>query len=1212
MICPVCKGENREEYKFCAYCGSPRPVQQTGKETLALSDEPLSEAAPTVLETLKEAPGIPPAAQVVQPAYLEPADQGFVHEQGDGAASDVAADLPKRKKRWPLTCLIIAMILLCLGAAGLVGVVLFKPEWLPFEVPFLQSEDKLLIGLPGPGGEADLYLLRQGKAAEKGLLLAEDVTAAPSQLLYQPLNALINLAGPTYPFGAFIPGQETLLFWYTNSGGETSLLRLELDQKAPFTVWQGDATAVTGYVLPNMQDVYINATQDGQATCYLSIGGQAAQEKLSGDACFLSADFTTAYSTTQVGAQTSLRLVNLAANAEFSALSAQENVAGVAVTADGLRLAYTNLADEKKVTFIDSQNGNPVATGPAAYAILDQGFAARGHIGYFIIESIAGDAELYLLSDSGASLIHRDQSIAAGMDLNGANLVYMAGEYEGERALYVRDVSRAIDTEVIRGEALHFELAVSINRIFITAMQQNVTTLYSANMDGSGLVNLYSCEGCQLGKISYVPGQPYVYFELQGDEGVSLLAAQLNQAVQFLVVENWADLVLLDTSVDGFQLLYAGAENANADRSLYLARLDAQENLTLDDDVDGIANGLFNENNDAVLYTAITGTKPEDVEIRLMRTDLSKPPEALYSNAFLVAAQWDALEPLLATSSPLLVQGTSYCPNAPLLGRDTTVEGSIDTEDGVCYGYRGTAGEKITFWATSEEDNDLALNLYDRRGNLLDSDDTGFNGTDPRLTVELPGENIYFLVVSSGSTPGLYSLSSTAGSSYCPGAPTLEIGQEQSGEMGDAGQQFFNFSGLSNQSLTIWVKSTDLDPVLTLYDAQGNILGNDDDSRDGVDPLITTSLPVDGTYCLEVDNLGFESGPFTISAEEATAYCPGADTIPVDQTVSGTISGERRACYAVEVTGGSRYSFIVTSPTDTDTMLELYDSAGVLLLSDDDSGARLNPLLVFDPEQSGTYYVVMLGYSSDTIGEFELAFNAGYDFCPNAQPIQLGETINSTLEADLKACYYFSGTAGQSIQVNVDSLIDTTLTLYDADGNQVDYNDDTNGLNPQIRTTLPGDGIYTIGLEVYSGDLGDFTLTFETAQSYTNPFEAALLLPANQRVRGEIAESDAIYLESFEYQGYGDFYYFEGRAGQTIQVDVFAATLGSALDPWIILFDATGNTVLTDNDDSGSTLDSQVVITLPSDGRVYVLVIDASGGFGTAGSYFYDILLTYP
>jgi hypothetical protein len=715
-----------------------------------------------------------------------------------------------------------------------------------------------------------------------------------------------------------------------------------------------------------------------------------------------------------------------------------------------------------------------------------------------------------------------------------------------------------------------------------------------------------------LGKISYAPGQPYIYFELQSNGSVSLLAAQIDQAVQYLVVENWADLVLLDTSTDGLQLLYAGSDSANADRSLYLARLDAQENLTLDDDVDGITNGLFNEKNNAVLYTALTGTKPDDVEIRLTQTDLSKPPEVLYSNAFLVAAQWDTLQPLLTSSSPLLVQGTSYCPNAPLLDRNTTVEGTIENDSGICYGYRGTAGEKIAFWATSEGDNDLALSLYDRRGNLLDSDDTGFNGTDPRLNAELPDDNTYFLVVTSGFTPGPYTLSSMAGNSYCPGVPALEIGQEQNGEMGDTGQQFFTFSGLRDQTLTFWVKSANLDPTLTLYDSQGYILGNDDDSRDGVDPLISTTLPEDGAYCLEVNNLGFETGPFTVSIVEESMYCPGADTIPVDQAVTGTISGERRACYAVEVTGGSRYSFVVTSPTDTDTMLELYDSNGVLLNSDDDSGSHLNPLLVFDPEQSGTYYVVILGYSSETTGEYELSFNAGYDFCPNPQPIQLGDAINGTLEADQKACYYFSGTTGQSILVNVDSLIDTTLTLFDADGNQVAFNDDTNGLNPQIRTTLPGDGTYTIGLESYSGDTGDFTLTFETGPTYTNPFETALLLPANQRVRGEITEQDAIYLDLFEYQGYGDFYYFEGRAGQTIQVDVFAATLGSALDPWIILFDATGGTVLTDNDDSGDTLDSQVVFTLPSDGRVYVMVIDAGSEFGTGGSYFYDILLTYP
>ena len=129
-------------------------------------------------------------------------------------------------------------------------------------------------------------------------------------------------------------------------------------------------------------------------------------------------------------------------------------------------------------------------------------------------------------------------------------------------------------------------------------------------MDGSGLVSLHTCEACQLDGVAYVPGQPYVYFALTSDQGLSLLAAHPEQASQFLVLEDWASVVVLDTSADGLQLLFAGADSPNADSSLYLAQLDTQQSIILDDDVDGIANALFNDKGDAVLYTAITGSHP--------------------------------------------------------------------------------------------------------------------------------------------------------------------------------------------------------------------------------------------------------------------------------------------------------------------------------------------------------------------------------------------------------------------------------------------------------------------------------------------------------------------------------------------------------------------------------------------------------------------------
>ncbi len=700
MICPNCNGENREDYKFCAHCGVPR---QPSPAVTVMSSEPAAppeRVLPLALES-------PPAAP------LE-------------ATPPIAAELkPKKKRSCLVIFLVIGLILLCLVAAALVGVVLLKPEWIPFDIPFLSSNNRLVIGVPGSGTESDLYLLRQGKALDSGLLLADDVTKAQSGFFYLPQFGMSSLADRYYPLAAFIPGQEALLYWYSESGGEITLQRLDLNQKTPLTLWQDDAVSLTGYVLPNAQDLFFSAAQESGQDCYLSRAGAAATRVLDGDICTLSGDFSTAYATSVNNGETSVQVASLPDVLSYTPLDGQENIGAVNLSSDGTRLAYSETGDEPRVLLVNSQDATPVASGPQAYAIVDQGFAPNGRIGYFISENNDGNLELYLLSDSGASLVRSALSMAAAMDLNGAHLVYMAGEYEGERALYVRNVSSGNDLEVMRGSELHFQLASPINRIFITATQDGVTTLYSVAVDGSGLVSLHTCTACWLDGVAYVPGQPYVYFALASDQGLSLLAAHPEQAAQFMVVEDWANFIVLDTSADGSQLLYAGAEDPNDDSSLYLAQLDTQQNTLLDDDVDGIANALFDEKGSAVLYTALTGDNPDDVEVRRILSDLSKPVEVLYSDAFLVAAQWDNLSPFYTTQTPLLQQSTSYCPGAYGLGSDETVEGSLEAEQRDCYQVRGAAGDEITLWVEGAADLDTMLSFYDRVGNLLDSDDAG-------------------------------------------------------------------------------------------------------------------------------------------------------------------------------------------------------------------------------------------------------------------------------------------------------------------------------------------------------------------------------------------------------------------------------------------------------------------------------------------------------
>jgi hypothetical protein len=68
---------------------------------------------------------------------------------------------------------------------------------------------------------------------------------------------------------------------------------------------------------------------------------------------------------------------------------------------------------------------------------------------------------------------------------------------------------------------------------------------------------------------------------------------------------------------------------------------------------------------------------------------------------------------------------------------------------------------------------------------------------------------------------------------------------------------------------------------------------------------------------------------------------------------------------------------------------------------------------------------------------------------------------------------------------------------------------------------------------------------------------------------------------------------FDGKQGQQIVLEVFAARYGSPLDSLLTLYDAEGR-IVASNDDVDGTADSRIEATLPTTGAYYVSVVDAN------------------
>jgi Bacterial pre-peptidase C-terminal domain len=96
-----------------------------------------------------------------------------------------------------------------------------------------------------------------------------------------------------------------------------------------------------------------------------------------------------------------------------------------------------------------------------------------------------------------------------------------------------------------------------------------------------------------------------------------------------------------------------------------------------------------------------------------------------------------------------------------------------------------------------------------------------------------------------------------------------------------------------------------------------------------------------------------------------------------------------------------------------------------------------------------------------------------------------------------------------------------------------------------------------------------------------NSFRQAQPVQVGQTVEGRISQPQDV-----------DVFRFEGREGQQVVLEVFAARYGSPLDSILTLYSAEAQQLAV-NDDLKDTTDSRIEVTLPKTGVYYTSVIDA-------------------
>jgi|GEM_PF-2115888 hypothetical protein len=550
--------------------------------------------------------------------------------------------------------------------------------------------------------------------------------------------------------------------------------------------------------------------------------------------------------------------------------------------------------------------------------------------------------------------------------------------------------------------------------------------------------------------------------------------------------------------------------------------------------------------------------------------------------------------------------------NPPLLstGAQLDLTERVVTQTRISPGNRiplkGTADQVLNI-SLDSTDFDTYLILQDQNGEVIGESDDREGSTNSLLQVTLPKTGTYDLVASAfaADSAGSYQLQATeqqrsatprlnTSGTWTPEATPTEIRYVRNADA-------YTFSGEAGQIVEIGLDSEEFDPYLTLEKLGAGDLGEtiaeNDDSGTDRNALLNIALPETGTY--RVFARGYEDSsagayqfqinglslvPSPLLQEQGSI----TDQDPVIPVPDSTKRGDQ---YSLNGQAGQRLEINLTSP-EFDTYLILQDAEGNTIAENDDRmPGDGNSRLTAQLPTTGTYQVIVTGFSEDSRGLYDL----------KAQEARVAKTIQPLTRDRLEPSerlvtnttvrkgdpYTIQGRAGETIEARMNSeALDSYLVLQNDRGELIAENDDGDGRNAVLSAVLPSDGTYTLLATAYGEDgVGTYTLTAEEVQIQERP-----VLNTSGQLNSQSETVTSRYFRQ------GKAYTFSGQAGQTflIQLD------STDFDTYLILQNDRGETLTQDDDGGEEGSNSALRFTLPETGTYRVVVTPFNEGYSGA------------
>ncbi|MGH6951567.1 MAG: PPC domain-containing protein [Vitreimonas sp.] len=395
-----------------------------------------------------------------------------------------------------------------------------------------------------------------------------------------------------------------------------------------------------------------------------------------------------------------------------------------------------------------------------------------------------------------------------------------------------------------------------------------------------------------------------------------------------------------------------------------------------------------------------------------------------------------------------------------------------------------------------------------------------------------------------------------------------------------------------------------LDPMLGIYDAQGNQLAFNDDAN-GLNSELSHTPSVSGDIFIEARAFSEQAtGRYALNATAAQAPADDAGNdastrrrASVGRATNGSIEYEGDVdWYRLSARTGQRYTITLTGGEGEgalgDPLLRVLDREGVELAANDDSGGTLNSSLEFTPRASGEVFIEARGYGDRVSGAYTLNVAAARlpsdavsaDRYTRGRAI-LGQSVAGSIDFGGDTDWYrVRLTAGETYRFGLASsgetpLNDPFLKVLGPDGAELAFDDDGGeGLNSYVEFTAATTGNYFVEAGAF-GDEGEGAYALsalaggipadastDAAMSAEGDYRDGVLDPANDR----------------------DWYKLNLAEGQAVRVSLESSQTGDPLaDPYLVLYGPDGAELARD-DDGGSGLNAFIEYQAPAAGAYFV------------------------